>query len=110
MSDIIGWIGAVSFAVCAIPQAYTCYKTKSARGLSMSFLLLWTIGEICLLYYSFMEVFSYQLIFNYVFNLTCLAIIFYYKFKDHRRDKVFEQMVRLGEELGLYDEPEKNEE
>jgi uncharacterized protein with PQ loop repeat len=84
MSEIfvngIGWIGAILFAICGIPQAYQCYKQKHAHGLSWPFLLTWFGGEVLTLVYIFLKpTLDIPLVFNYVFNLLALLIIFYYK-------------------------------
>lgn len=78
MIDVIAWIGAVSFSICAIPQAWECYKQKHARGLAWSFLILWLVGEGCFLVYS-IYLADLPLMVNYVANGLALGIIMYYK-------------------------------
>lgn len=78
MIDVIAWIGAIAFSICAIPQALECYKQKHAQGLAWSFLLLWLVGEICFLVYS-MYLVDLPLMINYVANGLALGIILYYK-------------------------------
>ena len=87
--EIIGWLGGILFAICAIPQAYACWKQKHAEGLSWLFLLTWTWGEIfTLIYVLCRDDTSYPLIFNYTFNLIALGVIIYYKI--------------IGEKYGYY--------
>lgn len=74
--EIIAWTGAVAFAVCSIPQAYHSWKTKSAKDISALFLSLWTVGELCMIYVYWKEP---PLLFNYVFNLLGLIVIWRYK-------------------------------
>lgn len=80
MFAILGWVGAVCFSLCAVPQAVKCIKQGHAHGLDHVFLLLWFIGEISMLVYSMTEVFSLPLIANYTFNLICLVVILRYRF------------------------------
>jgi len=77
--NIIGYIGGILLAVCAIPEVIRTYKDKRCH-LGWPFLLLWFVGEI------FMEIYAialidYPLIFNYSFNLIITAFLLYYKLK-----------------------------
>lgn len=81
MFEIIGWIGAVAFAVSAIPQAWASFKQGHSEGVSPLFLALWLTGELCMILYSQAILGSWQLLFNYVFNLLCLLVIIWYKIK-----------------------------
>lgn len=76
--QVIGWVGAISFSICGIPQAWLCYKSKNAIGLSGYYLLLWLIGELCTIVYV-VPTGNMPLIFNYIFNLLVLIIILRYK-------------------------------
>lgn len=76
MIDIIGWIGAIAFSVCAVPQAYEAIRNKVCY-INKSFLSLWLVGEIFTLIYS-ISVGVLPLIVNYVVNGICLIIIVYY--------------------------------
>lgn len=78
MVDIIGWIGAICFSVCAAPQAYKSYKEKSSEGISILFLGLWYVGELFTLMYVSLTTAQLPLIVNYVFNIICILIIIYY--------------------------------
>ena len=83
MLEIIGWIGSISFAVCGIPQAWKSYKQGHSRGMDSSFLLLWFLGEACMIVYT-VQFNSVQLLFNYILNFTCLLFII--KFKVYERN------------------------
>lgn len=92
MLDIIGWIGGICFAACAIPQAYKCWKQKHAHGISYLMLTLWTIGEVLTLAYvllsdsfGFRE--SLPLILNYGANLLGLVIIIRYRVFPNAEEK-----------------------
>lgn len=80
--DMIGWTGSALFAICAIPQAYVCYKQKHAHGLSWVFLITWLLGEVLtLIYILIKEVLDLPLLFNYTANLLALFVILHYKVK-----------------------------
>lgn len=81
MIEAIGWVGAICFAICALPQAIKSYRDKSSAGISFAFLFLWTVGEVLTLSYILGTTRQLPLIVNYVFNLACLAVIIYYYFK-----------------------------
>lgn len=76
---MIGWIGSLLFAFCGMPQAVKTYREGHADGLDLSFLLLWTGGELCTLYAVLTELGTLYLIFNYVLNLMFLAVMWKYK-------------------------------
>lgn len=79
MIDIIGWIGAVCFALCAVPQMVTTIRLGNAEGISGLFLLLWTSGEVAMIIYVLGSSADPILLFNYLFNLICLSVIIKYK-------------------------------
>lgn len=81
--EIIGWIGAFCFAVCAIPQAWMCYRNGHANGMSPYLLILWAGGEICTLAYVLPKG-DWPLIFNYLCNMVSLGVICLYKLKPRR--------------------------
>lgn len=85
MIELVGWLGGICFAICAIPQAYKAFKEKHADGVSSSMLFLWTAGEILTIAYVLtsqgIEISSaLPLIANYVSNLLSLAVILWYKY------------------------------
>lgn len=77
--DIFGYIGSICLALCAIPQAWLCYKQGHSEGISIYFLLLWTFGEIFTLVYVIYNI-DIPLILNYVANLLFLSVIWKYRF------------------------------
>ena len=83
VGEYIGWLGAISLAICSVPQVIQCVKTKTAVGVSWGFLLLWLFGEVFTLIYLFTnDLATYQLIFNYGLNLIGICSILYYKIMD----------------------------
>lgn len=77
---VVGIIGSLLLALCAVPQAWACHKQGHAYGVDYWFLGMWTSGELLALLYtvSLNEV-PWPLVANYVLNLTCLAVIIRYK-------------------------------
>lgn len=80
LAEILGWLGSLCLAVCAIPQAWMSYKDKHSEGISWAFLLLWAFGEIFALAYVYDKL-DLPLLMNYATNILVLAIILYYKLR-----------------------------
>ena len=81
MISLIGWIGAVCFAVSPAPQAYKCYKQGHSHGFSHAMLWLWLVGEVCtIVYVGFTIGFVPVLQLNYAVNLVCLGFIMRYRY------------------------------
>jgi uncharacterized protein with PQ loop repeat len=80
IAETIGTIGAIAFAICGLPQAIKCYRTKRADDMSWLFLILWAVGEVCMIAYTVMALDSNRLLLaNYLANGAFLAVIIYYK-------------------------------
>ena len=79
--EVVGWIGAFLFAICGVPQAYQSYKDKHSNGINSLFLICWLLGEFLTLIYILFDTANPPLIFNYIINIICTAIIGYYKWK-----------------------------
>lgn len=50
---LIGYTGALSFAICSLPQVIKAYKTKSTGDISIFFIILSIIGNLCSAAYIF---------------------------------------------------------
>lgn len=87
MINFLGWVGALCFAFSAVPQAYQCYRQKHANGISWGFLLLWLMGEICMVTYSISN-FNVIFLTNYTINLALLFVIGYYKVYGDKNGKI----------------------
>lgn len=82
--EIIGWLGAFLFAICAIPQVIQTWKTKKAGDLSWLFLLFWLFGEILTFTYIIIDdllqkITHFPLYINYLFNITLVLYLIYAK-------------------------------
>lgn len=80
MLDNIGWLGSIMLAICAIPQAYTCWKQGHANGLDWSLLILWGGGELITFVYVVPKL-DWPLICNYGANIIAMSVIVWYKWK-----------------------------
>jgi uncharacterized protein with PQ loop repeat len=78
--EIIGWIGSILLALCAIPLAWDSFKNKHSNGISNTFLAMWLVGELLTAAYVLPKK-DYPLLFNYVLNISCLVVVIRYKFK-----------------------------
>jgi uncharacterized protein with PQ loop repeat len=80
MLEVIGWLGSMLFAFCALPQTLLVYKQKHANGLSGNFLLMWIFGEIlCFVYVYHQPTIQVPLLANYIINFGMLMVICWYK-------------------------------
>jgi uncharacterized protein with PQ loop repeat len=86
LEHLLGWVGSICFAVCAIPQTYMVYKQGNAKGVSAYFLWLWIVGEITTILYVLGWLFSIPLLINYTINLICLGFITKYKYFPVNRE------------------------
>lgn len=78
MMDIIGWLGAMLFALCGLPQAIQSYKQKHSEGLAWGFLMMWLCGEILTFFYVLPKM-DYPLLANYAVNFVFLIVIIWFK-------------------------------
>ena len=88
MADFIGGIGSIAFAICGFPQAWDCYKNKTARGINPLFVALWLVGEVCYVASVLMK-FGWVnwMMFNYMANIFSIIVIIYYLFMDRKSSR-----------------------
>lgn len=77
MRTVVGWIASFCFMFSGAPAAYEAYMTKICT-VPFGTLLLWTIGEICALFYILPKK-DLPLLVNYVVNLLFIGIMWYYR-------------------------------
>jgi uncharacterized protein with PQ loop repeat len=85
LNDIIGWMGSILFAICALPQVIHTFKTKRTDDLNELFLWLWFWGEVFTLCYVLLDdiankIYHVPLYFNYIFNLLMLVYLVFAKY------------------------------
>lgn len=79
LTEIIGYIGSLCFAICGLPQAIKSWKDGNSEGLTVSFLVLWLLGEVFTIWYVLDTNKEIPLLMNYSFNILLLLIIGKYK-------------------------------
>jgi len=89
MIDAIGWMGALLFATCGLPQLIKSLRnTASTKGLSILFLCAWLVGEILTLTYAIFKAPRLPLLLNYSFNIlivsTMILIYCVYRNKENQ--------------------------
>jgi uncharacterized protein with PQ loop repeat len=78
--EIIGWIGSMMLALCAVPQAIQSFRQKHSRGISSWMIGLWFAGEVLTAAYVLPKQ-DYPLLLNYAVNIGCLVVIGWYKYR-----------------------------
>lgn len=87
--EAVGYIGAILFAFCALPQAIKCYREKNAHGVSWLLLWMWLGGEICVMIYTAATLgFINPLMLNYAANILWILIILNYKCFPSRKTRI----------------------
>jgi uncharacterized protein with PQ loop repeat len=84
--EIVGWIGSIMLAICALPQAYTSYKHGHSNGLTWTLLLLWGGGEAITLIYVLSRS-DWPLVANYGLNVVAMSVIIWFKWKPRKIDE-----------------------
>lgn len=95
VGQILGWIGAICFIVCAVPQAVLCIKQGHTKGLSLWFLLLWFIGEVT---YTLAVLLEYGLVLwllsSYIAGILSLFVIGRYYFWPVCKQKEYHECTK----------------
>jgi len=89
--EVLGYIGAFLFAVCAYPQAYKVWKTQDTKSISLLFLLTWLFGEIFTWVYIGIQnyqtgIILWPLHLNYFFNGISVVYLTYKKLTERKRN------------------------
>jgi len=84
MIEVLGILGALALAICAVPQAILSYKQGHSDGMSSWTLGLWTMGEILTTAYILLTSADPILLMNYIANLCYLSVIVRYKLYPRR--------------------------
>ena len=104
-------MGAVFFAICALPQVIKAVKTKSTKDLSYFYIYFSIFGNIFSAIYIFYTNYSngfwqYPQYFNYGIALTLIIILLYVKIKydnqtredEEMNEEKFEKIEEMNEE------------
>lgn len=76
--EVIGYIGSIFLAICGLPQCIMSVRQGHSDGISLGFLVLWTLGEIFTLIYILPKA-DIPLLLNYSANIIFLIIIWKYR-------------------------------
>jgi len=87
-TELLGWLGGLLFAICAIPQAWQSYKQGHSKGLNSGLLQMWFWGEVLTVSYVYLKHgFDGPLMLNYLANIVFLVVIMKYKYKPRQEQK-----------------------
>lgn len=78
--EVLGWIGSLLLAICAVPQAVQSFRQGHSQGVTHSLLWLWAGGEVFTLAYVLQRA-DWPLVVNYTANMVSLGVILWYKYK-----------------------------
>ena len=81
MQNFIGLIGSLCFAISSWPQAYLSLKTRTAKGVKWSFIILWLSGSVFSSIYA-IAIHKYMLLPNYLCGGLGTIIILYVKIRE----------------------------
>ena len=95
VGEAVGWIGNISLALCAIPQAWKCHRNGHAKGLDKLFIWMWYIGEMGACFYHNYTSDRVPQNINYTVNLIAISIIVYYRYFERKQNEgIREQGIR----------------
>ena len=86
MQDFFGLIGSLCFALGSWPQAFLSWRTKTAKGVNWSFILLWLSGSFFSSIYA-VGTEKYVLLLNYISGGLGMAVVFFIKVKEAQKIK-----------------------
>lgn len=78
--EILGWIGSFMLAFCGLPEVIRTIREGECT-LTWGFLLMWGIGEVCLLIPVIQQEMALFLLLNYGANTLFLVVLLWYKLK-----------------------------
>ncbi len=83
---MLGWVGAILFAFCAVPQVIRTMKDGHAENLSSLFLWMWFSGAVLCAGGTLLDVGVVPwLLVNYLLNLLCVIALLRYKLFPRRQ-------------------------
>jgi uncharacterized protein with PQ loop repeat len=85
MISLLGILGSLFFAICALPQVIQVWKTQDTTSISKMFLIFWALGEVLSFVYVICQsLILWPIICNYVFNGIMLGYLLYKKFTEKK--------------------------
>lgn len=70
-------VGSVLLALCGFPEALRAFRLKRC-DIGWGMLLMWLIGELCLVVFA-LQTKQHVLLINYFANILFLAVMLFYK-------------------------------
>ena len=83
MIQIIGYIGALAYALCGLPQAILSIKNGHSKGMSRGYAFLSLFGSLFSLVYAIPRS-DYVLILNFGANIVVWSIILRYSYFERQ--------------------------
>ncbi|EPT05086.1 hypothetical protein FOMPIDRAFT_1027321 [Fomitopsis schrenkii] len=95
LSNVLGWVSIACWLVVYTPQIYENYHLKSGEGLSVPFVLIWLIGDICSLSGALIAHLMPTVIILATYYSVCdsilLSQIYYYRWINNTSSKTLPQ-------------------
>jgi len=102
LSNILGWISIACWIVVYSPQVYENYSLQSGEGLSVPFVVIWLVGDICNLLGAVLANLLPTVIILAVYYTLCDVIlllqIYYYRWKNKRTGYPADDMAPAEDE------------
>ncbi|KAF8073755.1 PQ loop repeat-domain-containing protein [Lyophyllum atratum] len=103
LSSILGWVSIACWIIVYSPQIYENYSNQSGEGLSISFVVIWLIGDLCNLVGAIIGGLLPTVIILALYYTVCdlilLIQIYYYRWRRSR------QLLHPPEQQPLLHEP-----
>lgn len=80
MFEILGWLGSILLACCALPEIFRTLKDGKCH-IGWGLLLMWFFGEVFVLIHILNTSRDYALLFNYTLNCLLLSVMIFYKIR-----------------------------
>ncbi len=77
---VIGYVGAVSLALCALPLLLATVRDGHANGVDPVFLALWLGGEVAMLWHVLLVGATLPVKLNYIANSLMVSVVGWYRF------------------------------
>ncbi|KAK7469302.1 putative vacuolar membrane transporter [Stygiomarasmius scandens] len=105
LSNILGWISIACWVVVYSPQIYENYSLQTGEGLSIVFVIIWLLGDLCnvtgaILAHLLPTVIILGFYVNSMCDIILLVQIYYYRWK-HRHYRVTSSRELTGERSPL---------
>ncbi|KAF7298993.1 hypothetical protein MIND_00847500 [Mycena indigotica] len=104
LSSMLGWVSIACWIVVYSPQIWENYTLQSGEGLSVLFVVVWLLGDICNLLGAFLAKLLPTVIIIAIYYTLCDCIlmtqIYYYRWKaQHRKPQEEEETPLLQQSL-----------